>query len=77
MGLLGMSGNLLDFWFMARTVLIFKYEDEENGEPIGPAHVVKFDPPSPPVDVEDFDHWMTQTEAEKVAQERGYEFMED
>jgi hypothetical protein len=60
-------------------IVIFKYEDEEpDGTPVGPVWIEHYgDDPKMPKQVDKLEQWMRLPEAERIARERGFEFVED
>lgn len=64
---------------MARTLVIWKWEDEGEGDdPVGPVFVDTFEGDSrEPVKSEKWDRWAPLSEAKAWAESRGYDFLED
>jgi hypothetical protein len=59
---------------VGRMIVQFKSEDElESGEPIGKVFVFDEDDP----DVDPLDDWMTLSQARQLAEQRGYEFVDE
>jgi hypothetical protein len=57
---------------------VFKHEDEEDGTPVGPVWIDYFgDDPNEPERSEKLEEWITLPEARKLADARGFEFLED
>ena len=64
---------------MARTRVVWKWEDEGEGDdPLGPVWVDTFEnDSSEPVKSEKWDRWATLSEAREFAESNGFEFLED
>ena len=62
-----------------RALVVFKYEDEEeDGTPVGPVWIDYFgDDPNEPELTEKLEEWIRLPEAQQLAADRGFEFLED
>jgi hypothetical protein len=60
---------------MAQTRVYWKWEDEgDEGEPVGPVIVGPLEPDGRE---EEWDRWVTRTEAAEYARQNGFEFFAD
>ena len=59
--------------------VVWKYEDEEDdGTPFGPVWIDYFgDDPVKPERSEELDRWVTLAEARQIAEELGFDLLED
>jgi hypothetical protein len=64
---------------MARTVVVWKWEDEEDdGEGVGPVWVYTFgDDERSPTSEDEWDRWVRRSEAARFAEQHSYEFETD
>ena len=63
---------------MTRGLVIFKYEDEEDdGTPVGPVWIHYGDDPANPERTEALEEWVRLPQAQQIAQDRGFDLLED